>query len=62
MAYVVVMACRDTADIALSGALLMPERLQNLSLYRSANKNITLDAELQEESDNSGLAFQEQDA
>lgn len=59
LSMVVVMACRATTDVALSGALLMPEVLRTRSVYRASRKTITLDATLQAESKASGLAFSE---
>lgn len=62
LAMIVVVACRATADVALSGALVMPELLRTTSLYRATHKTITLDTTLQAESDASGLAYSESDS
>jgi hypothetical protein len=59
LSLVVVLACRDSSDIALSGQLLMPEVLETRSIYRVMQPAITLDATLQEESQSSGLAYAE---
>ncbi|RMX06855.1 pilus assembly protein [Corticibacter populi] len=57
LSMVVVRACRDTSDIALSGGLVMPQVLDTTSIFRANSLNITLDEDLQAESDANGLAY-----
>ncbi len=59
LSMVVVLACRDTRAVALSGALPMPDLLQTASIFRATAQNIELDEVLQAESDASGLAYSE---
>jgi len=57
LSLVVVQACRSTSDITLSGGLVMPDVLETTSVFRATAATITLDDELQAESDASGLAY-----
>ena len=57
LSMIVVRACRDTRDIALSGGLTLPSVLDTTSIFRATSTEITLDDTLQAESKASGLAY-----
>lgn len=59
MSMIVVKACRDTADVASWGGLVLPAVLETTGIFRATSRTIKLDETLRAESAATGLAYSE---